>query len=144
VGRVGLDAKQGVIRALAPITGIVADGRILLTSKHRDHTAVEIQDQTRSVVWEMNEILQQSVIHAVHLLPERVRSSEEEATQGLWVGETRQARQILEGTVGTQERRGLDAVQAQHDRVDQSEDHLREAVASVAPGIGQVLSQEMP
>jgi len=42
VGRVGLDAEPGVIRVLATITGTVADGRILLMSKHRDHTAVEI------------------------------------------------------------------------------------------------------
>ena len=63
VGRVGLDAEQGVLRALATIPGIVADGRILLTFEHRDHTAVEIKDQTRSVAWEMDELLQQSVIH---------------------------------------------------------------------------------
>jgi hypothetical protein len=51
----------------------------------------------------MNKILQQSIIHAVHLLSERIRSLVQETAQGLWVGETRQAGQIWKGAVGTQE-----------------------------------------
>src|SRR5205823_6223665 len=50
IGRVGLDAQQRVVRALATITGIVADLGIFLPPEHSDDTAVEIQDQARTVV----------------------------------------------------------------------------------------------
>jgi hypothetical protein len=49
----------------------------------------------------MYEGLQQSIIDAVQLLPEGVRCVEQEAPQGLWVGEAWQAGQELEGAVGT-------------------------------------------
>src|SRR5271165_4962226 len=47
---VGFDAQQWIVRTFAAITGIVADLGMLLTPKDCDHAAVEIQDQTGSVV----------------------------------------------------------------------------------------------
>jgi hypothetical protein len=55
-----------------------------------------------------------------------------------------QAGQVLEGSVGAQERRGFDAVQAQHDGLDQSEDHLGNRIPSVAAGVIQVACQKLP
>jgi hypothetical protein len=48
----------------------------------------------------MDEMLQQSIIHAMHLFPERVRSVKQKPAQGLWVRKIWQAGQVLEGTVG--------------------------------------------
>jgi hypothetical protein len=45
--------------------------------------------------------LQQSVIHAVQLMQERVRSLVQKTAQRLWIGEVRQPGQVLEGTVKT-------------------------------------------
>jgi hypothetical protein len=60
---------------------------------------VEIKDQAGAVVWPVDETLQQSIIHAVHLLQKRVRSLVQETAQRLWIGEARQPGQVLEGTV---------------------------------------------
>jgi hypothetical protein len=53
------------------------------------------------VVGQVNEILQQSIVHAVHLVQERVRSLVQESAQCLWIGEALQTGQVLEGAVGT-------------------------------------------
>jgi hypothetical protein len=50
---------------------MVADGRVLLTPEHWDHTAIEVKAQARSMVWQVDEVLPQSVLDAVHLFPER-------------------------------------------------------------------------
>ncbi len=49
----------------------------------------------------MNEIPQQSVIHAVHLLQKPVRSLKQEPAQRLRTGEALQTGQVLEAAVGT-------------------------------------------
>ena len=74
IGRVGFDAQERIVRTFASITGVVADLGTLLTPEDRHHAAVEIEDQTGSVVGYVNEILQQSIIHAMHLPQKRVRS----------------------------------------------------------------------
>ena len=84
---------------LAPITGIVADLRLLLTPEHRDYSTVEIKDQAGAVVWPVDETLQQSIVHPVHLFQKRVGSLVQETAQRLWIGEARQPGQVLEGTV---------------------------------------------
>jgi hypothetical protein len=101
IGRVGFDAQQWVVRALAAITRIVADLGILLTSENCDHTAIEIKDQAGSVVRHVDEILQQPVIHAVHLSQERATSLEQKTAQRLRIGEARQTSQISKDAVGT-------------------------------------------
>ncbi len=74
IGRVGFDAQERIVRTFASITGVVADLGTLLTPEDRHHAAVEIEDQTGSVVGYVNEILQQSIIHAMYLPQKRVRS----------------------------------------------------------------------
>src|ERR1035441_1105073 len=101
IGRIGFDTQQRIVRTLAAITRIVPDLGFLLTPENCDHAAVEIKDQTGSMVWQMDERLQQSIIHAIHLLSERVRCLVQETAQRLRIGKVRQTRKILEGTVGT-------------------------------------------
>ena len=60
---------------------------MLLAPEDCDHTAVEIKDQAGSMLGQVNKILQQSIIHAVHLLQKRVGSLKQEAAQRLWIGE---------------------------------------------------------
>jgi hypothetical protein len=74
IGGVGFQAQQRIIGTLTSVTGIVADLRLLLTPEHRDHTAVEIKDQAGPVLWQVDEILQQSIIHPMQLFQERVAS----------------------------------------------------------------------
>ena len=45
----------------------------LLIAEHRNHSAVQVKDQSGSLSGPMDKSLQQSVIDAVHLLPESVR-----------------------------------------------------------------------
>ena len=72
-------------------------------AKDSDHGVVQIEDQTRAVVGQVNEMLQQSIIKATKLLPEAGRSVEQETAQGLRIGKARQTREVLEGVVATQE-----------------------------------------
>src|ERR1700683_2559276 len=71
-GGIGFHAEKWVVGLLATIAGIVADGGILLIAEHCNHSAVQIKDQSGSLSGPMYESLQQSVIDAVHLLPENV------------------------------------------------------------------------
>ena len=112
-------------------------------TKDRQDRAIQIERQTRAVSGQIDKSLQQSIIDAMQLFPEPKRRLRAEAAQGLWIGKTRQTREVLKGTVGAQERRGFDAVQTQHDQVHQSQYHLRGGVAAVAAGIVQVLGQEV-
>ena len=66
-------------------------------AKDSDHGVVQIEDQTRAVVGQVNEMLQQSIINATKLLPEAGRSVEQR------IGKARQTREVLEGAVATQE-----------------------------------------
>src|SRR5579862_208835 len=101
IGGVGFQAQQRIIGTLASITGIVANLRLLLTPEHRDYTAVEIKDQAGTVLRQVDETLQQSIIHPVHLFQERVRSMMQKTAQRLRIGEVRKPGQVLEGTVET-------------------------------------------
>jgi hypothetical protein len=101
IGGVGFQAQQRIVGTFAPVTGIVTDLCLLLAPEHRDHTAIEVKDQAGAVVWPVDETLQQSIIHSVHLLQKRVRSLMQETAQRLWIREARQPSQVLEGTVET-------------------------------------------
>src|ERR1700690_18775 len=82
-------------------SGGITDGSVLLLSEYRHHGAVQIEDQPGALSGQMYEGLQQSIIDAVHLLPEGVRGGEKEAPQGVGGGEVWKAGQELEGAVGT-------------------------------------------
>jgi hypothetical protein len=55
----------------------------------RTHICVLLDDG--SSLWVFSEVLQQSIIYPVKLLSETGQRSEEEATQGWWIGKTGQA-----------------------------------------------------
>ena len=46
---------------------------------------------------QVDEILQQSIAHAVHLLQKRVGSLKQESAQRLWIGKAFETGQVLEG-----------------------------------------------
>jgi len=98
IGGVGFQAQQRVVGTLAPITRIVADLRLLLTPKHGDHGAVEIKDQAGAVVWPVDELLQQSIVHPVHLFQKGVGGLVQETAQRLWIGKVRQSGQPKNGS----------------------------------------------
>jgi hypothetical protein len=57
--------EQRVIGSLATIARIVANLCALLVAKRRDHCAVQIEDETRAMLRQVDEPLQQSIIHTV-------------------------------------------------------------------------------
>src|SRR5713226_5103468 len=76
IGRIGFHAEQWIVGPFATVTGIVTNAGILLSPEHRNHGAVQIENQSRSPAGQVDESLQQSVVDAMHLFPERVRSVE--------------------------------------------------------------------
>jgi hypothetical protein len=54
-----------MVGAFAPVTGVVTDGGVFLPSEHRDHGAVEIEDQPGSAAGKVNESWQQSVVDSM-------------------------------------------------------------------------------
>ena len=56
IGGAGFQAHRRIAGTLAPITGTVADLRLLLTPLQRDHTTVEIEDQAGAVVWPVEKL----------------------------------------------------------------------------------------
>ena len=96
---VGLQAEQGIIRALTPVARVVTHGGPLLRAEHGHDRAVQSQNQAGAVLRRVNELLQQPVIEPVQLLAEIGRGLEKEATQALRVWIIRQASQILERAV---------------------------------------------
>jgi hypothetical protein len=91
----------------------------------------------------VDEFLQQSIIYTMKLIPKSSRCLKQEAAQSLRVGEARQTGQVLKSAVGTQERRGLQAIQAQHYGVDKSEHHLGNCVSAVTPRISNMASKKI-
>jgi hypothetical protein len=71
------------------------------------------------------------------------RSIQQESSQSLWIRKALQAGQVLKGSVRTEQGCRLDTIQSEHDGIDQSQEHLRNAVVPVAPGITDLLSQEV-
>src|SRR5579862_6744401 len=70
VGRVGFHAQQWVIRTFSAIARIVANlGPVLMAEDGHDR-AVEIKDEPGTVIGQMNESLQQSIVYAMQLFPE--------------------------------------------------------------------------
>jgi hypothetical protein len=53
------------------------------------------------MIGQVNEILQQSIIHPVPLLQKRVGGLKQESAQRLWIGEDFKTGQVLKGPVGT-------------------------------------------
>jgi len=45
---------------------------MFLMSKHSNHRTVQVKYQPGTMIWQMNELLQQSIIDHVHLFPERL------------------------------------------------------------------------
>ena len=73
VGRVGFHAQQWVIRAFSAIARVVANlGPVLMAEDGQDRT-VEIKDEPGTVIGQMNETLQQSIVYAMQLFPEPLR-----------------------------------------------------------------------
>ena|ERR1035441_112001 len=91
----------------------------------------------------VNESLLEPIIDAVELLPEIRWRLLKEAAQALRIGITGQAGQVLERAVGSQERSGLDAIQAQHNRIDEGQSYLGKSIALVASGIVQMPCEEI-
>jgi hypothetical protein len=125
------------------MAGMVAEGGPLWVAEQGEHGAVQIQNQPRSAVRLMSEELQQSIIQGAQLIGELDGSTEQESSQRLGVGEAGQAGQILKGAVRTQQRCGLDAIQAQNQRPGQRQHHLRQAIVMVASNPVQIAGQEM-
>jgi hypothetical protein len=73
--------------------GDVTDYGILLFPEYRDHGAVQVENQSGSTAWKVNESLQQSVVDAMHLFPKRIGGVEKEATERLRIGKSWQAGQ---------------------------------------------------
>src|SRR5262249_61609256 len=111
MGGVGLQAQQGLVRALAPVAGIVSDLGTFLTPKDGEHGTVEIEDQSGSLVGKVHEELQQSLIRTCQLLSEAGGGPKQKASQGLRVGGGGQARKGLERPRWTEERVGFHASQ---------------------------------
>ncbi len=85
--------------------------------------------------WQVDETLLEPIIDAVKLFSEIRWRLAQKAAQGLWIRITGQASQILKGAVSPQERSGLDAIQTQHNGIDQRQSYLREGIALVASRI---------
>jgi len=68
--RAGLDTQQGIVGSLTTITGVVANLGTVLMAEGRDDRTVEIEDETRTMVGEMNEVVQQSIVYSVKTFPE--------------------------------------------------------------------------
>jgi hypothetical protein len=56
-----------------------------------DYRAVEIKDEARAVVGQVDEILQQSIVNRMKLLPKMIWRMKKESTQRLRIGEGLQA-----------------------------------------------------
>ncbi len=103
ISGVGLQAEQRMVGSAAVEARIVTDQGVLLVAEDGDDGAIEIEDEARAVLREMDQAVQQSVVCTVQLEAETIGGGEQEASQGLRIGKARQAGKILEGTIGTQD-----------------------------------------
>src|SRR5208282_2262293 len=99
-----------------------------LAAKDGDHRAVQIQNQTRAVVGLVDEPPQQPVIEAMQLVAKLGRCLQQKPAQRLRIGVAGQPRQVLKSAVGLQERRRLQTIQTQDNRVNQSQQYLRQTI----------------
>src|ERR1017187_8916432 len=85
----------------------------------------------------VNELLLELVVDAMKLMAKIRGCSSKKPSQGLGIRKVWEHGQILKGTVGPEKRSGLDTLQAQEDRVDQGQGHLRQGVGLVGPWVSQ-------
>ena len=71
-----LDTQQRVVAALAAILGVVTDLGSVLMAEHRYDRAIEVKDQAGAVFRPVDELLQQSIIDAMQLFPQKRRCME--------------------------------------------------------------------
>ena len=93
--------------------------------------------------WQVDETLLEPIIDAVKLFSEIRWRLAQKAAQGLWIRITGQAGQILKSAIALQKRSPFDAIQAQHNGINQRQSYLGESVALVAPGIIQFSAEPM-
>ena len=70
-------------------------------SKDGHDGAIQVKNQSRSVLGLMDKMLQQPVVHTMELLPKAIWRLEQKATQGLWIRKAGQSGQVLKGAIGT-------------------------------------------
>ena len=127
---VRLEAEQRMVRAPAPLLGVVAHpGPLGVAVDHEDH-GVQVQDQAAARAGPREERLPELVVQADQL-PDVARAEPpEEPPQRGGVGEVRQAHNLLEGPVVLQNLGRVDAVEPHDDGVEQRQQQLGRLVVA--------------
>src|SRR5215469_8893459 len=127
-----LEANERVVGTSAVFLGVVPDAsKLLLAVDGQDHR-IEIEDEGRSPSGPSKQLSSQVVVQGDELTDGARTHPLEEAAQSGLVGEPRETQQGQEGTVVPQNLCLVDAAQAHHDSVEQSQDEVGGMIVGVA------------
>src|SRR5215831_12214774 len=88
-GGIGFPTEQRIVGSLAAVARVVADLGAILMAKDGHDRAVEIEDESGAPFGLMNEMLQQSIVDTVQLLPKTGRCLKQKSAQSLRIREAR-------------------------------------------------------
>ncbi len=137
-----LEANEGVVRTSAPFLGVVPHPSQWLSALDGQDYGIEIEGEGGSPSGPREQLSAQLVVQGHELTDGPGTHPFEESAQGRLVGKLREAQQGEEGTVVVQNLGLVDAPQASHNGVEQSQDEVGGMLVGIASRHPQGLLQQ--
>lgn len=128
----GLEAQKRMIGSSSPFLGVVAHFGELGLSVNRQHHGIQIEDQRGSGFGQDKQPCAELIVQGNELADRLGREPLEESSQGGLIGKPRKTQQGEKGAIVLQDLGLVDAVQACHDRIEKSQDHIGRKIVDIA------------
>jgi len=140
-----LEAQERMVRGAAPLVRIVADACFLLTPIQRQHRGVQVEQHPGQRLRTLAHRPEQPIVEATELEQSSGGEALEEPAQRRGIGISGQTGERLEDPISAQQLGRIETPEPQDDRIQQRQQHLRNAVGIVALGkahaVAEVLTQ---
>ena len=130
--QMSLEANERVVGTSAVFLGVVPDASKLLLAVDGQNHRIEIEGEGSPPSGQWKELSAQLIVQADKLTDRVGTDSFEESAQGRRVGEPREAPQGQEGAVVRQNLGLVDASQARHDGVQESQNQIAGKIVGVS------------
>jgi hypothetical protein len=126
-----LEAEQRMIGGTAAFDRVVTDAGVLLVPIEHQHRGVDIEEESCRSLRSLAHALEKSIVQSAQPRQHCRRCTQQEPPQRGGIRVRRQAGEILEDAVLSEQLSGLESLQPQDHRIDRGQQHLADAVAVV-------------
>lgn len=132
ISGLAFEAHQGMIRGAAALARIVPDVRFFLVPVQGQDRRVQVEQHAAQRLGALAQFREQAIMQVAEFREATQGEAVEKPSQRSGIRVSRQPGQGLEDPVVAQQLSRLDAAQPKDDRIQQSEQHLRNTVGVVA------------